>query len=90
MRFYDQNGTEITAGMYLRFSDGSVEKVYVCSDGSDGEILGINASNEAYMQAHGLDEFYREYYPLTNFNLSEVEICEPELEQTDSLQIQSL
>lgn len=42
--------------------------------------LGINASNEAYMQLHGLGEFERELYPLSEFDLSEVEISEPELE----------
>lgn len=90
MKFVDRNGNEITAGMYLRFADGSIEKVYVCSDGYDGETLGINASNEAYMQANGLDEYYREFYPLSNFNMNEVEICEPELQQTDDLCMSSL
>ena len=63
--------------MYLRFEDGSVEKVYACL--TEGQ-LGINASNEAYLQLHGLGELDRELYVLSDFDLSEVEICQPELE----------
>ena len=29
MKFVDRNGNEITAGMYLRFADGSIEKVWI-------------------------------------------------------------
>lgn len=33
--------------------------------------------------AHQLDEYYREYYSLSNFDLTKAEICEPELDQTE-------
>ena len=79
MRYQDKHGNEITEGMYLRFEDGSVEQVYTWQTGDEND-LGINASNEAYLQAHGLGEFPQELYPLSEFDLSEVEICEPELE----------
>lgn len=79
MRYEEKNGNEIREGMYLRFEDGSMERIYACQVGDEAE-LGINASNEAYMQLHGLGEFERELYPLSEFDLSEVEICEPELE----------
>ena len=79
MRYQDKYGNEITEGMYLRFEDGSVEQVYAWQTGDESD-LGINASNEAYLQAHGLGDFPHELYPLSEFDLSEVEICEPELE----------
>ena len=79
MRYQDKHGNEITEGMYLRFEDGSVEQVYAWQTGDESD-LGINASNEAYLQAHGLGEFPQELYPLSEFDLSEVEICEPEME----------
>ena len=60
MRYQDKHGNEITEGMYLRFEDGSVEQVYACQTGDESD-LGINASNEAYLQAHGLGEFPRNY-----------------------------
>ncbi len=87
MNFYDKNGMQITAGMHLRFADGSTEKVYDCIDSFGNPCLGINASNDAYMQAHDIPECEREFYPLTNFNLREVEICEPELTETTLGQI---
>lgn len=83
MKYFDKNGTEIHAGMFLRMEDGSVEEVYTCGDGYDGVDLGINASNEEYMRRHQLDEYYREYYSLSNFDLTKAEICEPELDQTE-------
>lgn len=79
MKYFDKHGNEIHDGMFLRMEDGSIEKVYTC-DGYSGLDLGINASNEAYMQRHQIDECYREYYSLSNFDLSKTELCEPELD----------
>lgn len=82
MQYFDKKGSEIKAGMFLRFADGSTEKVYECSANYAENDLGINASNENYLRNNGMDsDFYREYYSLSNFDLSEVEICEPEMEQ---------
>ncbi len=82
MKYLDKNGDEIKAGMHIQMEDGSIEKVYEISDGYGGTDLGINASNEAYMKAHGLTEEYREYYSLSNFSMKKTEICEPEIEMT--------
>ena len=79
MRYQDRHGNKITEGMYLQFEDGSVEQVYAWQTGDESD-LGINASNEVYLQAHGLGEFSQELYPLSEVDLSEVEVCEPELE----------
>ena len=69
MRYQDKHGNEITEGMYLRFEDGSVEQVYAWQTGDEND-LGINASNEAYLQAHGLGEFPQELYPLSEFGMT--------------------
>ena len=77
--FYkDKNGEEIKAGMMLRFSDGSIEKVYETTNMNGDPDLGINASNEAYMEAHGIPEEFREYYSLDNFRKDDIEIVHEE------------
>lgn len=78
MRYLDRHGEEIQEGMFLRFRDGSIEMVYATEQ--DGqEDLGVQATNEAYIRRHDLGEFGREFYPLSEFDLQEVEIYEPEL-----------
>lgn len=81
MRYQDRHGNKITEGMYLQFEDGRHRPTLHCHPQTGDESdLGINASNEVYLQAHGLGEFSQELYPLSEFDLSEVEVCEPELE----------
>ena len=70
----DKNGKQILAGMTIRMEDGSLEKVYATSDAYGEESLGINASNEAYLQTH--PSAGREYYSLTNVNLAKTEIVD--------------
>ncbi len=72
--FLDKNGKQILAGMTLRMEDGSLEKVYATTDAYGEPSLGINASNEAYLEAHPFA--CREYYSLTNFNLTKTEIVD--------------
>lgn len=81
MAYFDKNGTEIKGGMFLRFEDGLVEKIYDTVDADGNPDLGINASNDAYLKRHGLGEYDREFYPLGQFSLRDAEICEPEQEQ---------
>lgn len=83
MRYFDRNGTEIKAGMFLHMEDGSIEQVYACGE----DNLGINASNEEYLRRQGLDsDYYREYYPLSQFDLSKTWICQPEqVQETQGL-----
>lgn len=76
--YYDKNKQEIKEGMMLRHEEGEIEKVYSWMS-SDGIIdFGFNASNEAWLERqYGTDkEYFREFYPLTNFNLKEWEIIE--------------
>ena len=74
MKYYDKNGTEIKAGMYIRMSNGSVELVYDTMDAFGNPNLGINASNEEYLRRHPYAE--REYYSLSDFDMRDVEIVE--------------
>ena len=50
MKYYDKNGNEILAGMHLRWEDGSVQKIYATINAFDEEDLGVNASNEAFLE----------------------------------------
>ena len=60
--------------MTLRMADGSEELVYDTTDAYGNPDLGINASNEEYLERHPYAS--REYYSLCNFDMSEVEIIE--------------
>lgn len=68
MKYYDKNGTEIQAGMLLHMEDGSIEKVYATTDANGEPDLGINASNESFLENHS--EWAREYYSLSSFQSS--------------------
>ena len=60
--------------MTLRMADGSEELVYDTTDAYGNPDLGINASNEEYLERHPYAS--REYYSLCNFDMSEVEIVD--------------
>ncbi len=76
-RYYDANQREIFADMHIQFPSGTVEKVYATQDADGNPDLGINASNDAYMQRHGIPEAERQFYSLSSIDLHGVEICEP-------------
>ena len=73
MNYNDKNGKPIKAGMYLRL-DGKVEVIYATMDADGNPDLGINASNEAYLARH--PEADREFYSLSNFDISTAEIID--------------
>lgn len=79
MQYKDKNGVEIKVGMTIQMADGSLELVYDTQDAYGNADLGINASNEDYLERHPYAS--REYYSLCNFNMSEVEI----VNQTESI-----
>ena len=60
--------------MTLRMADGSEELVYDTTDAYGNPDLGINASNEKYLERHPYAS--REYYSLCNFDMGEVEVIE--------------
>ena len=74
MNYFDKNGNQIKAGMDIRMADGSIEQVYETTDAYGNPDLGINASNEEYLERHPYAS--REYYSLCNFDMSKVEIVE--------------
>lgn len=69
-KYYDKNGNEIQAGMILVHCSGDEELVYECGD----ENLGFLASGLRFLELH--PDWPIEYYPLSQFNLSEWEIRE--------------
>lgn len=73
MQYYDKNGNEIKGGMTIRMEDGSLELVYETDDGYGNHDLGINATNEAFLERH--PDWDREFYSLSMFNMKGVEIC---------------
>ena len=78
MQYFDKNGKEIKAGMKILMDDGSVEMVYDTEDAYGNPSLGINASNEVFLEAH--PNWAREYYSLSMFKQSSIEICLSEQE----------
>lgn len=71
-RYFDKNGAEILAGMTLRHCGGDVKKVYECGDEFGNGNLGFSASNPNFLKLH--PDWPTEYYPLSQFNLTEWEI----------------
>ena len=88
-RYYDKNGSRVEADMFHRFSNGRIEKVYATVGGNGNPDLGINASNDAYMERHGIPESERVFYPLSDVELWDAEICEPKEEQGHSMNTMS-
>ena len=78
MQYFDKKGKEIKAGMKILMDDGSVEMVYDTEDAYGNPSLGINASNEVFLEAH--PNWAREYYSLSMFKQSSIEICLSEQE----------
>ena len=66
-KYFDKHGEEIKAGMKIRHDDGDIERIYTTED----DDLGVNASNEAWLERHGGN---RELYPLYQFDMKEWEI----------------
>ena len=87
--YTDKTGAIIEAGMFLRMEDGSIELVYVCEAQDGTPTLGVNASNEDYLKANhpGNEDDFREFYPLSDFDLSNAELCQPEQAQGQGPQL---
>lgn len=70
--YFDKNGILIRPGDLLKFDEADkIERVYLLQ-GSQEDGLGINASNEVFLDNH---PFYpREFYPLSEFDCKECEV----------------
>ena len=77
MPYFDKHGTEIKAGMYITLGEGcEPDLVYDTVDAYGNPDLGVNASNEEYLERNPFAS--REFYSLSNFDMREVEICDQE------------
>lgn len=72
--YQDKHGKEILAGMTIRHENGETELVYATVDAYGADDLGVMATNPAYAKLHPDRDI--EYYPLSNFRMSEWEIVE--------------
>ena len=75
MQYFDKHGIEIKAGMYVTLGEGcEPDLVHNTVDACGNPDLGVNASNEAYLERTPFAS--REFYSLSNFDMREVEICD--------------
>lgn len=69
IRIYrDKNGALVEPGDIIRFDDGSTEEILLLQGDERQFELGVNASNEAFLERHPW--CVREGYPLHQFNSS--------------------
>lgn len=69
IRWFDRNGVELHDGdIIVDVHSGQEELVYECHPAGypDDTSLGINASNERFLELH--PECSREIYPFSNFS----------------------
>lgn len=69
IKWFDRNGVELHRGDTVRdINSGKKELVYAChpSHDSDAESLGLNASNERFLELH--PTWPREIYPFSTFD----------------------
>lgn len=75
--YFDRNGVEIRAGMFIQSPSGQVCRVFETTDVllSEDELvidLGISATNPKYAQRHPYED--QEYYSLNTIGVSEWEV----------------
>lgn len=68
--YYDKNGVEITAGSLIKYSDGTVRKVYL----TDKDELGTDATNPKWIESGRAVPCEYGIYPLTLSETDEVEV----------------
>lgn len=73
LEYRDKNGVVVKPGDVIKFDgDGMTEKVYLAEGTPDYYDLGINASNELWLENHPWCD--RELYPLSNFDSDSYEV----------------
>lgn len=68
--YYDKNGVEIIAGSLIKYSDGTVRKVYL----TDRDELGTDATNPKWIESGKAVPCEYGIYPLTLSETDEVEV----------------
>ena len=84
MQYFDKKGVEIKAGMTIRMEDGSLELVYDTTDSYGNPDLGINASNEEYLERNPCA--CREFYSLCNFDMRYTEVVDEQTQAEDTFE----
>lgn len=84
MQYFDKNGAPIKAGMTIRMEDGSLELVYDTTDSYGNPDLGINASNEEYLERNPCA--CREFYSLRNFDMRYTEVVDEQTQAEDNFE----
>ena len=84
MNYFDKNGNQIKAGMDIRMADGSFERVYETTDAYGNPDLGINASNEEYLERNPCA--CREFYSLCNFDMRYTEVVDEQTQAEDTFE----
>lgn len=69
--YVDSTGKVIKPGDMIQIGNDKPEEVFQLQR-NGGKDLGVNASNEAYLRMH--PEAEREYYSLSEFDLSDITI----------------
>lgn len=69
-RYFDKHGVEITDGCKIRYENGSIEKVYLTTEGT----LGTDATNPAWIKSGRAIPCEYGIYPLTRDETEEVEV----------------
>lgn len=69
-RYFDRNGNEITEGARIRYASGRVLEVYL----TEGEELGTDATNPAWIASGRAVPCEFGIYPLTENETDEVEV----------------
>lgn len=72
--YVDKYNRPIHEGDIIKIGDDDPEMVYSCFDQYGQPDLGVNASNEAYLEAHPWVD--REFYSLRNFSSTIIEIVD--------------
>jgi len=72
LRYFDKNGKEITDGCKIKYSDGSIKKVYL----TDQDHLGIDATNPKWIEWGRAVPCEFGIYPFEENETNEVEVVE--------------
>lgn len=68
----DKNGVEIKEGCFIKYKDGTIERIYMTSDG----LLGTDATNKSWLESGRAVPCEYGVYPLSEAEAKNVEVVE--------------